>query len=157
MLMLRLILNEENTMTDAPTCVPTSLAANIRRDQMVARKNRATLDINLLTTLVSDIGTFEKNVAREITDSEVMDILQKFVKNTKITLASVPTHEVALHELKLLEGYLPKQLNIEELTKIISDFIAEHGKDIGKIMGHLKANHAGLFDGKVASEVIKSL
>ena len=135
----------------------TSLAGNIRKDQMTARKNRATLDVNLLTTLVSDIGTFEKDVAREITDSEVLTIIQKFVKNTKITLASAPGHEVATHELKVLESYLPKQLSVDELTKIISDFIAEHGKDMGKIMAFLKANHSGLYDGKAASEIIKGL
>ena len=61
-------------------------------------------------------------------------------------------------EKALLEAYLPKQLDRETLERVIKDIAAELGTtQIGPIMGKLRERHAGQFDGKLASELIRQL
>ncbi len=62
------------------------------------------------------------------------------------------------HEKRLLEKYLPQQLSAEALEAAIKAIAAELGTtQIGPIMGKLRERHAGQFDGKLASELIRKL
>ncbi len=63
-------------------------------------------------------------------------------------------------EIKAIETFLPKQLSDAEIEKVVSDIVAKTGatsvKDMGKVMGELKANYAGQLDMGKAGAVIKS-
>ncbi len=57
-----------------------------------------------------------------------------------------------------LDKYLPQQLSSEALADIIKQIAAELGSSqIGPIMAKLRERHAGQFDGKLASEIIRKL
>jgi uncharacterized protein YqeY len=61
-------------------------------------------------------------------------------------------------EKALLEKYLPQQMNAEALGNLIKGIAAELGTpQIGPIMAKLREQHAGQFDGKLASELIRKL
>lgn len=61
-------------------------------------------------------------------------------------------------EEQLLEKYLPEQLSAEALQAAIKEIAAELGTtQIGPIMAKLRERHAGQFDGKLASELIRKL
>jgi uncharacterized protein YqeY len=61
-------------------------------------------------------------------------------------------------EKAILEAYLPQQLSAEALEKIITDLAGELGTtQIGPLMAKLRERHAGQFDGKLASELIRKL
>ena len=61
-------------------------------------------------------------------------------------------------EKALLEVYLPQQMGAEQLESIIKTIAAELGTtQIGPIMAKLRERHAGQFDGKLASELIRKL
>ena len=61
-------------------------------------------------------------------------------------------------ELSIIEGFLPKQLSREELTAIISGLAQSAGSsNLGDIMKLLKEQHAGTYDGKMASEVAREV
>jgi len=66
--------------------------------------------------------------------------------------------ENELLELKVIEGYLPKQLSEEEiLIKIkekISNSDASSPSDMGKIMGPLMKELSGLADGKIVQKLL---
>ena len=86
-------------------------------------------------------------------------MIKKFIKNLDETILAnlkLPNTNTALldREKEILEVYLPKQLSKEELTEIIKSL---NTKNMGDIMKNLKENHAGLYDGKMASEIVKSL
>jgi uncharacterized protein YqeY len=68
----------------------------------------------------------------------------------------VPKMRRADREIQILESFLPKQMNEEELRAVIEHFKAANpGANVGAIMGHLKAEFAGLYDGKLASQIAK--
>lgn len=61
-------------------------------------------------------------------------------------------------EKGLLERYLPQQLSADALQSAISEIASELGTtQIGPIMTKLRERHAGQFDGKLASELIRKL
>jgi hypothetical protein len=61
-------------------------------------------------------------------------------------------------EKRLLEKYLPEQLSPEALQAVIKEISTELGTtQIGPMMAKLRERHAGQFDGKLASELIRKL
>lgn len=84
------------------------------------------------------------------------DSLDIFVKQNREDLAVVEREEIAV-----LQKYLPKQLNEDELKAIIQKIISDTGaagvKDMGKVMGVASQQLAGKADGKMIAAVVKSL
>jgi len=61
-------------------------------------------------------------------------------------------------ELAVFEAYVPPLMTTEELDKTIRALSSELGTtQIGPLMKELRARHAGRFDGKQASEMIRKL
>jgi len=62
-------------------------------------------------------------------------------------------------EIALLQGYLPKPLTAEELTRAVDDAIARVGakgpRDMGAVMKALQPEVQGRADGKAVSEMVK--
>ncbi len=77
-----------------------------------------------------------------------------FRENNRAELADKEDAEIAV-----IESFLPQQLSDDEVAKIVADIIAKTGasgiKDMGKVMGELKANYAGQLDMGKAGGVIK--
>ena len=103
----------------------------------------------------------------EITDPEIVKIIQKLVKQRKesaqqYTDAGRPElAENELAEAAVMEVYLPKQLSEAELeaelTKIIAEVGASKPQDMGKVMGVATKKLAGLADGRAISATVKKL
>jgi len=62
-------------------------------------------------------------------------------------------------EIRILHGYLPKQMSEAEVDAAVKTAIGETGacsiRDMGRVMAHLKARHAGKMDFARAGVVIK--
>ena len=68
-----------------------------------------------------------------------------------------PRVEQVCREIDILNAYLPQQLSEDKLRTIIDEFRLENpGANVGAIMGYLKANYEGLYDGKMASTLAKT-
>lgn len=103
----------------------------------------------------------------EVTDQEVVKIIQKLVKQRKesaqqYTDAGRPElAENELAEAAEMEVYLPKQLSESELEAELAKIIAEVGatkpQDMGKVMGVATKKLAGLADGRAISATVKKL
>ncbi len=63
-------------------------------------------------------------------------------------------------ELAIIETYLPKQLDDEELEQILLQIITDVGatspKDLGKVMGKAMKQLKGKADGKKIQEIVKT-
>ncbi len=103
-------------------------------------------------------------------DTDDDDIKKLFKKMMKQRAESIEIYkknnrsdllEVEQHEYDILSNFLPKQLNKEETKKICEDVISKVGvnsvKDMGKVMGELKKQHADEIDFSKAGALIKEL
>ena len=103
----------------------------------------------------------------ELTSDDEVKLLQKLVKQRKDSLdiyrqqnrADLAQKEE--EEIAIIEKFLPKQLDAEELKTIIATIIVETGAssaaDMGKVMGAANKQLAGQADGKTISAVVKEL
>jgi len=84
------------------------------------------------------------------------DSIEQFVAGGRQELAD---KEAA--EIKVIEAYLPKQMDVPEAKAAIAAVITEVGaasqKDMGKVMAALKARYAGQMDFGKASAAVKEL
>ena len=141
-----------------------NLLEQIKSDLTEVRKVRDGVASNLLSTLYAEAGMVGKNASnRESTDEEVIARVKAFIKNINETLKSLPeSHakkDTLEREKELLKKYLPQQMSEETLKEIIKKIGVTHEKSIksmGKVMGELKAKYGGQYDGKMASNFVKS-
>jgi uncharacterized protein YqeY len=96
-----------------------------------------------------------------------LKLLQKLVKQRKDSLEIFQQQnredlaKKEQEEIAVIEQFLPKQLDTEELKKIIAEIITTTGasgpQDMGKVMGVASKQLAGQADGKTISAVVKDL
>ena len=69
--------------------------------------------------------------------------------------------DIERDELKVIEDFLPRQLNADELETVVRDIIKNLGatspKDMGKVMGRASRELSGKVDGKVLARLVKTL
>jgi len=141
------------------------LINQIKSDALIARKARKTDTATLLTTLYSEASIIGKNAGnRESTDTEVLQVIEKFIKNANevknILLKNNKDVSRVDNEILVLSKYLPQKMSYEELENVVRE-IVEVFKGINmqmkmsNIMAKLKENYSGMYDGKLASEIVK--
>ncbi len=102
-----------------------------------------------------------------LSDDEILQLLQKMVKQRQESAkmyADGGRPELAEQEaaeIAVITAYLPKQMDEAEAKAAIAAVIADTGatgvKDMGKVMGELKARYAGQMDFGKASPLVKQL
>ena len=141
-----------------------SVLNDIKENLTIARKARDRVGITLLTTLYGEASMKGKNNGnRESTDEEVVATVRKFIKNVKEVVEHTPS-VIARKQLELeilvYEEYLPTQLTVQQLSDIIAKIITDNDisipKGMGRVMKELSAQYAGRYDGKLASEIVRS-
>lgn len=134
-----------------------SLLSRIRDDAVTARKAKDP-KAGVLVTLIGEADTAMKGLKapRPLSDAEIVAIVQKFIKNIDETLkvAKGDAFDKARAERAAIEVYLPRQMTRDEMTAFVTAAAAE-GANLGQIMARLKAEHAGQYDGKLASVIVK--
>ncbi len=99
-------------------------------------------------------------------DVVVVDVLQKMAKQRRESITMYEQGgrqelaDVEKSELVVIESFLPAQMSDEEVKAAIAAIIAETGaegmKDMGKVVGALKAKHGSQLDMGKASQLVKS-
>jgi uncharacterized protein YqeY len=139
--------------------------AQIQRDLQDAMRARDRLRIDVLRGLLAAIknAKVEKQVA-ELPEADIVGLVRKELnKRTEIIgyakqAGRAETVAQGEAEHAILEAYLPKQLGPAELEAAVRAIAADLGTtQIGPLMAELRKRHAGQFDGKLASELIKKL
>ncbi len=110
----------------------------------------------------------ELRTATTVPDDDVLavDVLQKMAKQRResITLYEAGGRQeladIEHAELAVIEEFLPPRLSEDEVRTIIAAIIAETGatsvKDMGKVVGALKARHGTELDMGAASGLVKA-
>jgi len=132
------------------------------KDAMRAR-DKARLDT--LRLVNAAIKQREVDERTELGDVEVVNVLQKMLKQRRDSLeqyTAAGRQDLAQQEsleIGIIEEYLPAPLDDDELTGLIDAAIAESGatgvKDMGKVMGLLKGRIEGRADMGRVSGLVK--
>ena len=142
------------------------LIDQIRDDMIAARKADDAVAKSLLITLFSEaqmVGKNKRNSAS--TDEEVIGVIRKFAANAEETERLLQARgqqtQAQRRELEILAAYLPTQMTQQGLESAVRVIVADLGvsgaKAMGAVMAELKTRHAGTYDGKLASQVVKSI
>ena len=102
----------------------------------------------------------------ELDDAQVVAVLEKMVKQRRESIVAfeqggrADLADKEKTEITLLQAYLPDQLSAAEVDALIKEAIATTGatsmKDMGKVMGAVKAKAAGRADMGAVSASIKA-
>tara|TARA_B110000114_G_C14883283_1_gene313630 strand:- start:54 stop:503 length:450 start_codon:yes stop_codon:yes gene_type:complete len=108
----------------------------------------------------------QKGSERNVGQSEEVKILQKLVKQRKESAEiynkqnRLELADVEIRQSKIIERFLPAQISIEDLEKIIIEIINQTGaegmNDMGKVMGIASTKLSGKADGKTISNIVRS-
>ena len=104
---------------------------------------------------------------KETDDEDIKKLFKKMVKQRAESIDIYKKNnrldllEVEQNEYNILSSFLPKQLNDDDTKKICEEIISKLGatsiKDMGKVMGELKKQHADEIDFSKAGVLLKQL
>ena len=143
-----------------------SLKARITEDMKLAMKARDAARLSAVRLLLSAIKQREVDERKDITDAEVLAVIEKMLKQRR---DSITQYEAASRqdladtekfEVGVLSGYMPQQLTDDEIAAEVQAVIAAVGAkgpaDMGKVMGAVKGKLAGRADMGKVSALVKS-
>jgi uncharacterized protein YqeY len=141
-----------------------SLKDQITEDMKSAMKAGDKDRLKVVRLIRAAIKQIEVDKRIELDDAAVLTVLDKMVKQRRDSVEQFQKGnrndlaDIELAEIVVLEDYLPEQLSDEELDAMIDEAIsatgAENIRDMGKVMGQIKAKAAGAADmGAVGAKV----
>ncbi len=142
-----------------------NISDKINEDLKIAMKAKDKDKLSTIRMLKSAITLAKIELKRDPSDNDVLDIISKQIKMRKDSIAEFSKANrddlVSQYqkEIDILNEYLPEQLSVEEVNKIIDEIFDEvkpEGiKQMGLIMKELTPKIAGKFDKGEASKIIK--
>lgn len=142
------------------------MRAKINADLKTAMKAGEKQRVGTLRLINAAIQSAEIEAKKELDDAAILSVMTKMVKQRRDLIAQYTSGgrpELAATEqaeIDVIEAYLPKQMDEAAVSAAITDAIKETGassaKDMGKVMGALKAKYAGQMDFQKASAAVKT-
>tara|TARA_B100000965_G_scaffold120336_1_gene99305 strand:+ start:518 stop:970 length:453 start_codon:yes stop_codon:yes gene_type:complete len=118
-----------------------------------------------LRMAISEIKKEEIDKRIELSDEEIIKILQRMIKQRKESISQFEQagrEELAdkeNSEILILQDFLPEQMSEEEIKVYVDEAIIESGastqQDMGKVMGSLKSKLKGNVDMGIVSKLVK--
>jgi uncharacterized protein len=137
------------------------------KEAMKAKEQRrlATLRLILAGLKERDIANRSESSREGISEEEILSLLAKMVKQREESAAAYDAGgrpELARSErdeIDIIKRFMPRQLSSDEMKVAIEGVVAETGaasiKDMGKVMGLLKARFSGQMDFAKAGAAVK--
>ena len=149
-----------------------SLKETIETEYKNALKSKDKIKISTYRLILSsikdlDISNRSGPNKKETDDEDIKKLFKKMVKQRAESIEIYTKNnradllEVEQNEYDILTSFLPKQLGEEDTKKICVEIISKTGansiKDMGKVMGEVKKQHADEIDFAKAGSIIKEL
>ncbi|MGE3245463.1 MAG: GatB/YqeY domain-containing protein [Beijerinckiaceae bacterium] len=122
--------------------------------------------LRMIQAKIKDVDIEARGAGKEVTDADLLAALQKMIKSRQESAqiyAQNGREELAAQEnaeIAVIGEFLPKQMSEDEVSAAIKAAIAETGaasmKDMGKVVGVLKAKYTGQMDFAKASAAVKA-
>lgn len=145
-----------------------TLSERLQTDLTQAIRDRDEMRRDALRMAISAINLAAKNARRDLSDDEVVGVLQREIKTRRETVESSTAAgrtETAAEEqtkLDIISAYMPEQLSDADLTAMVTQAIDQTGatsaRDMGKVMAAVMPQIKGRAEGKqVSSKVAQEL
>jgi len=139
----------------------------IQKDLVEAMKSKNRLRLDVLRGMKAAIKNRQIEKLRQLTETEVLQVLQSLVKQRKESVEQFikgGRHDLSSREeseIRILESYLPLPVGEEEIkmvvTQVIGELQANSAKDFGRVMKSVMGKFAGkIVDGKVVDNIVRS-
>ena len=138
------------------------------KEAMLAKDTQTVAAVRLIIAGMKDKDVDARGKGqKEASDADLLSMMQNMIKQRKESFKiyvegnrqDLADKEQA--EIVVIEKFLPKQMNDEQVEAAIKEIIAQTGatsiKDMGKVMAELKAKYVGQMDFGSASGKIKAL
>ena len=137
------------------------LSADIRNDLNTARRERDKLRTTVLTTMLSEIRNREIEVQHELTDEEVVEVVNRQIKRRREAAEQMRgggREELAQkeeREAEILVGYLPPQMSEGDARAIVREAIADGADNVGAVMKAIMPKLKGRLDGRETNRIVR--
>ena len=142
-----------------------ALKNQITEDMKSAMKAGEKDRLKVVRLILAAIKQVEVDKRIELDDAAVLAVLDKMVKQRRDSVEQFENGNredlaaIERAEIEVLETYLPEQLSADELASMVDEIIAATGaesmRDMGKVMGQIKAKAAGRADMGAVSATVK--
>jgi len=135
-------------------------------EAMKAKNERAVSTLRMVNSTLKNADIEARGTGKPpLGDAEVLSVLQKMIKQRQESVelyqkggrADLVKQEQ--DEIAIISGYLPKQMSEAEMAAAIDAAIKDTGaagmKDMGRVIGALRAKYAGQMDMAKASALVK--
>jgi uncharacterized protein YqeY len=138
------------------------------KEAMKAKDTGRLSTLRLINAAIKDREIAARGTSEDavVGDPEVLGILGKMVKQRQESVRAyeeggrLELAEKERSEIVIIEDFLTRQLNEEESVKAVEKAISETGadsiRDMGKVMGALKAKYTGQMDFSKAGGLVKA-
>ena len=137
------------------------------KEAMKAKNERKLGTLRMVNSTIKNADIEARGQGKPpLADAELLSLLQKMIKQRQEAVelydkggrAELAAQE--REEIAIISAYLPKQMSEDEVKAAIGAAIAEINaagiKDMGKVIGVLKAKYAGQMDFAKASGLVKA-
>ncbi len=132
---------------------------------MLARNEDLLSTLRMLKSAIQ-YAEINKGVNYSATDEDILDVISKEVKKRRESIdlyekgGRPELAEKETKELDILQGYLPEQLQEDEIKKLVDEAVSKTNasgiQDMGKVMGALMQQIKGKADAGLVSSIVKS-
>ena len=141
-----------------------ALLEQLSKDMVEAMKNKDSFTLGVIRMAKGAIQLESINKKKELTEEDVVSVISKQIKmrNDSITEFSKANRtdlvEQNKKEIEILSKYMPEQLSLDEVNKILDDAFAQinptSSKDMGLIMKEVTPKLKGKADmGQVTANI----
>ena len=131
-----------------------------------AKNERTVSTLRMVNSTLKNADLEARTTGKPLGDAEVLSILQKMIKQRQESVemykkgARPDLVKQEEEEIAVISAYLPKQMSDAEVSAAIDAAVKETGaagmKDMGKVIGVLRAKYAGQMDFGKASGLVKA-
>ena len=142
------------------------LKAALSQATKEAMKARDKDRVATLRMVNAELKRIEVDERRDLSDDDVFAVLNKMLKQRKDAMQQFQDAgrddlaSIEAYEISVVEGFLPAQMQGDELVEFVAKLVAKSGaqgmQDMGKVMALLKSEGQGRVDMGAASAMVKA-
>lgn len=137
------------------------LNATLQAAMLAARKAQDKQRTLVLGTTLAALKNRQIELQRPLTDADAVEVLRRGIKTRRESVeqftaagrTDLADKESA--EIRVLEEFLPPDVDPSEIRTAVRAAIAGGATDIGKVMGQVMPAFKGRADGKVINQIVR--